>query len=278
MNISVLSGKGGTGKTTISTNLAVRLTTKGYKTQYLDFDVEEPNGFIFLKPQIKNREDVAVKVPQIDEDLCNGCGLCAKKCNFNAISVVKGKVVLFEKLCHSCGLCSIICPQKAVTETDRVIGKIEKGFNGKLITYRGILNIGEPMGVPIIEKLQEQTKSDYINIIDSPPGSSCNVVHSIEGSDYSILVTEPTKFGLHDLKIAVKVVEKFNIPYGVVINKSQQDNIIEDFCNKNNIKIIAKIPFDRKIAHKYSKGDLLINDEKIASIFDSIISEVVEVD
>ncbi|KGG80451.1 (4Fe-4S)-binding protein [Caloranaerobacter azorensis H53214] len=277
MRISVLSGKGGTGKTTVATNLSYYLSKKGEKVQYLDFDVEEPNGFIFLKPEIENTFEVKVKVPQIDESSCTQCGLCAKKCNFNALSVTKNGVLVFEKICHSCGLCSLVCPVNAITEVEREIGKIEIGYTDNLKVVRGILNIGEPMGIPILKDLKKLITPDYINIIDSPPGSSCSVVHSVEGSDYGILVTEPTKFGLHDLEIAVNVIRQLGVPFGVVINKSDEnDYIIEEFCKKQGIDIIERIPFDRSIAQKYSKGELL-DDKIFMEVFENIFSKIMEV-
>lgn len=277
MNISVLSGKGGTGKTTVSTNLAALLNEKGYKTQYLDFDVEEPNGFIFLKPQVNQTISVNVKVPQINEELCDNCGDCARNCNFNAIGATKDKVLLFEKLCHSCGVCSLVCTKNAIDEVEREIGFIETGNSNGLDSIRGVLNIGEPMGVPILKQLRKHIKPDYINIIDSPPGSSCSVVNSIEKSDYSVLVTEPTPFGLHDLKIAVDVVRHMGIRFGVIINKSsERDGLIENYCDSENINIIGKVPFDKGIAMKYSKGQLLIEDDKLKGILDSIITRIME--
>ena len=276
MYISVLSGKGGTGKTTISTNLATSLALKGNKTRYLDFDVEEPNGFIFLKPVVEKSIDVNMEVPVVDENLCNLCGACAEHCNFNALAVTAKKVLVFEKLCHSCGLCSIVCPTGAIKEVARTIGKIEIGRNDDLIAVRGILDIGEPMGVPIIKELKKQMTDDYINIVDAPPGSSCSVVNSIEDSDFSILVTEPTKFGLHDLEIAVNVVKQMGIPFGIIINKSSEDdNIIEEYCSREKCEILGKIPFSKEIATKYSKGELLVKKEpEIAEEIDRIIVKV----
>lgn len=279
MNITVLSGKGGTGKTTISTNLAAYLNIEGYNTQYFDFDVEEPNGFIFLKPTISESLEVMVKVPEIDKNLCTLCGLCAKSCNFNALAATKDRVIVFEKLCHSCGVCSVVCPINAIKEIERKIGTIEKGEINGLKVFQGILDIGEPMGVPIIRKLKNSIKDDCINIIDSPPGSSCNVVNSVEGSDYAILATEPTNFGLHDLEIAVNVVKQMGIPHGVVINKSDDnDQVIEEFCKNKDIKILGKIPFRRDITEKYSRGELLIEIPEVNKVMASVSSYIMEVD
>lgn len=278
MIISVLSGKGGTGKTTVSTNLATYLNSKGYKAQYMDFDVEEPNGFIFIKPNIETQEGVTVKNPYVDEDLCNNCGECARSCSFNAIAALKDKVTVFEKLCHSCGVCSLVCPQNAITEKEREIGFVDVGTKEGLMAIRGILNVGEPMGIPILKKLKGYIKSDYVNIIDSPPGSSCSVINSIEDSDYCILVTEPTVFGLHDLKIAVEVVRKMDIRFGIVINKSNNnDRLVENYCKNENIEILGRLPFDRKIAQSYSKGELLIENDKVTEALDAIISKIMEV-
>ncbi|MTI70877.1 MAG: (4Fe-4S)-binding protein [Firmicutes bacterium] len=260
MNISVLSGKGGTGKTTVATNLAVYLSSKGKNVQYLDYDVEEPNGFIFLKPKIQSVKDVKVRVPKIDSDKCIGCGECSKECRFNALAVINKGVVLFEKLCHNCGLCSLVCKENAITEKQRKIGEIDIGNKERLKVYRGKIDIGEPMGIPIIKELKNYLYKDSINIIDSPPGSSCSVVNTIDDSDYSVVVTEPTIFGLHDLEIAVNVIRQMNIPLGVIINKSgSEDNIIEEYLNSENIELLGKIPFSRDIAKAYSKGELIDN-------------------
>uniref|UniRef100_A9A6I4 Cobyrinic acid ac-diamide synthase n=1 Tax=Methanococcus maripaludis (strain C6 / ATCC BAA-1332) TaxID=444158 RepID=A9A6I4_METM6 len=278
MNISILSGKGGTGKTTISTNLSVLLSENHEKVQYLDFDVEEPNGFIFLKPVIEAEKKVFKKVPKIDKDLCNNCGECSRLCKFNAISITPNNSTVFEKLCHSCGLCYIACPMQAISEISREIGKIDSGKSEKnpnLSVCRGILTIGEPSGVPVISELKKCLDEKSINILDAPPGSSCSVINTVEDSDYSILVTEPTKFGLHDLKIAVEVLRYLKIPFGVLINKSDEfDSIIENYCKDEKIDILGKIPFSRNIANKYSKGDILIHsDAEFTKNLQNIASE-----
>ncbi|WP_459202000.1 ATP-binding protein [Methanococcus sp. CF] len=279
MNISILSGKGGTGKTTISTNLSVLLSKKYNNVNYLDFDVEEPNGFIFLKPDIENEKKVFKKVPEINKSLCTNCGECSKLCKFNAISITPNNSTVFEKLCHDCGLCYIACPVQAISEISREIGKIESGKSKNtpnLGVFRGVLNIGEPSGVPVISNLKKCLDKKSINILDAPPGSSCSVITTVEDSNYSILVTEPTKFGLHDLKIAVEVLKYLKIPFGVLINKSDEfDFIIENYCKNEKIDILGKIPFSRNIANKYSKGDLLINsDVEFTENLQNIASEL----
>ncbi|MCS3901201.1 P-loop NTPase [Methanococcus voltae] len=269
MKISILSGKGGTGKTTVSTNLSYYMALNDYSVHYWDFDVEEPNGFIFLNPEIAKTEEVLSKVPKIDENLCTKCGDCAKYCNFNALAITKNSALVFEKLCHDCGLCYEVCPVNAISEITRPIGQIKKGYSekAKIQATSGFLSIQEPTGVPIIKKMKKQMDlikeidgNPVIHILDAPPGSSCTVLSTVKGSDFSLLITEPTKFGLHDLKIAVSVLDYLSIPYAVVINKSNEyDSIIEDYCNEENIEIMGKIPFSKEIAKNYSKGNLLVD-------------------
>lgn len=254
MKIAVLSGKGGTGKTTVATSLAASLKA----CQYIDCDVEEPNGAIFLMPELTESFLVNVLVPEVDEKKCNGCGDCAKACQFHAIAVVKQKVLVFPEICHHCGACLIACRQKALSETERSIGLVETNSNQDFL--QGKLNIGEPVGIPIIQALKNHIKENIPVILDCPPGASCAVVQTIEGCDYCILVTEPTPFGLHDLKIAHQVVQKLGIPYGVVINKATRDNTsIQNFCRANGIEVLMEIPFAQEIAERYSKGLLPVD-------------------
>lgn len=270
MQIAVLSGKGGTGKTTVSTNLA-----KLINVRYIDCDVEEPNGFIFLKPQDIKSKEVSIPVPYVDEDKCIHCKKCVDICQFNAL-VHTDRVILFEKLCHGCGACRAVCPTMAIVEKDRPIGKIETGYSDDMECLSGTLNVTEPMAGPIISRLKGMI-DDKTTIIDCSPGSSCNVVKPLLGVDYAILVTEPTEFGLHDLKIAVELVRKMKIPFGVIINRmSQEDNATSKYCKDDNINIIGTIPFDRDIAVMYSKGELLINDEKYKKMFTDIMINIEE--
>jgi MinD superfamily P-loop ATPase len=254
MIISVLSGKGGTGKTTIAVNLALAAG----KGVYIDCDVEEPNGFIFLKPQISEKTPVEIEIPSFDREKCAACGECAQKCRFHAIALVKGKLLFFPELCHSCGLCQLVCGQRAIGKRKKAIGMIEKGFSGNIAFAQGILNVGERSGVPVIKRLREETGAGELIVRDCPPGSSCSVMEAVEGSDYAIIVTEPTPFGLHDMKIAVELLRYLQIPFGVIINKwGEGDGMIEDVCEKEGIPIISKVPFSREIARSYSKGDTL---------------------
>ncbi|NLD47354.1 MAG: 4Fe-4S binding protein [Clostridiaceae bacterium] len=255
MRIAVLSGKGGTGKTTVSASLALSID----RCQYVDCDVEEPNGAIFLKPDIKESIPVNVLVPQADASKCNGCGNCAKACQFHAIAVIKGKVLVFPEICHHCGACLIACPQEAISEINRTTGVVEA--NDRNTFLQGRLNIGEPISIPIIRELKRRLRDDMTVILDCSPGASCTVVQSVDGCDYCILVTEPTPFGLHDLKIAVQLIRKMGIPYGVVVNKASADNMsIQEYCAENHIEVLMEIPYSQEIAQAYSNGILPVQD------------------
>lgn len=268
MIISVLSGKGGTGKTTIAANLAALINN----STYVDCDVEEPNGFIFLKPEIQQTSNVEVMVPEIDRDRCSGCGKCVQFCYFHALGLVKGSVLVFPEICHGCEGCVLVCPEGAIKKNTRLIGKIEKGYRGDIECIRGVLNIGEPVGIPILKELKKMIGKDGVSVLDCPPGASCSVVNSVEGSDFAVLVTEPTNFGLHDLKIAVELLDRMRIPKGVVINRSgEDDSIIEDFCRKQGIPVLGTIPFDRRIAEAYSRGDLLTERAEFRKMFETLL-------
>jgi len=271
LNIVVLSGKGGTGKTLVSTNLV-----KYMKANYIDADVEEPNGFIFLKPAIKEKIDVKVKVPFIDKDKCKKCFKCTEFCRFNALAKTSDKVLIFDKLCHSCGGCKIVCKFDAIEYVDKKVGIIEKGHSEGFKCSRGLLNIGEPMAVPVIKELLSNLGGE-LNIIDSSPGTSCNVVNILEHADAAILVTEPTNFGLHDLDRAVKLVKKFNMPFAVVVNRvTEKYNIITKYCSRNKIEVLGQIDYDKDIAIMYSRGELIINKEKYLNIFKALSSKIKE--
>ena len=258
MIISVASGKGGTGKTTIATSLALSL--KG--AMYMDCDVEEPNGYIFLKPQQQERVSVEIPVPKIDESQCTYCGECAHICEFNALVVLKEKVLFFPELCHGCGGCSFICKAKAIEEVGREIGIIEKGIAHDVEFVHGILHVGEPMAPPLIRRVKTFTNDRKIIIIDASPGTSCPVVETVKGSNFCLLVTEPTPFGLNDLRLAIEMVRTLGIPYGVIINCADVGNRdVWHYCERENISVLMEIPSDRSIAEAYSKGIPLI--EKI---------------
>lgn len=272
MNIAILSGKGGTGKTTVSTNLALAL-----KANYIDCDVEEPNGFLFLKPEIDTEEKVMAEYPLIDDNKCEACGACVNVCQFNALSKVKEDIILFKKLCHGCGACQIVCKYNAITYDKREIGRIQKGTVRDINCSRGILNITEPMAVPVIRELLKDL-SYGVNLIDCPPGTSCNVVNALKYVDSAILVTEPSEFGLHDLKMAVELVKMYNMPFGIVINKDDgKDNIVKRFCREEKIPLIGTIPYSKNTAILYSKGEVLYDDLYHKEIFNKLSKATKEV-
>lgn len=272
MNIAILSGKGGTGKTTVSTNLALAL-----KANYIDCDVEEPNGFLFLKPEICKEEKVMTEYPIIDNNKCKSCGACVNACQFNALAKVKDDIVLFEKLCHGCGACQIACKYDAIIYGKRELGKIEKGTVRDINCSRGVLNISEPMAVPVIRQLLKNL-SDGINLIDCPPGTSCNVVNALRYADAAILVSEPSEFGLHDLKMAAELVKMYNIPFGIIINKDDgKDNIVKKFCREDKISLIGTIPYSKDTAVLYSKGEVLYDDLHHKEIFNRLSKAAKEV-
>lgn len=252
MILAIASGKGGTGKTSLATALALRA---GLPVTYVDCDVEEPNGHLLLKPDNTFTHIVETLVPEIDKELCDGCGTCAKLCEFNALAVVGSSPLVFDELCHSCGLCASACPKKAITEKPRKIGEVMTGTCGNVSLVQGKLDVGVAMSPPVIRAAKKQAKQEHMVILDCPPGTSCPVVEAVKGCDAVILVTEPTTFGLHDLKLAVDLMRILKLPFGVVINRDGSgDDGVEIFCKKENVKILAKIPHDRRIAEAYSNG------------------------
>ncbi len=273
MKIAVASGKGGTGKTLVSTNLFNVIEN----STYIDCDVEEPNGHLFLNAKPEKEITVSTLIPAVDTSKCNSCGICAKVCNFNAILCAKNKVIVFPELCHGCGSCTYFCPLNAISEIPREIGKIEiSSFKHKKV-YTGRLNVGEAMAPPLIKQLKEKNNSFSRIIIDCPPGTSCPVIESIKGSDFVILVTEPTPFGLNDLRLAVEVVKKTKIPFGIIINKSGLGGtIIHDYCKVDAIPILLEIPHDKWIAEAYSKGKLITEEPFYKTMFTQLHEKILQ--
>ena len=262
MRIVVASGKGGTGKTTVATSLAFVASQKA-TTRLLDCDVEAPNAALFLKPKMDMHKEVGILIPQVDENTCTYCGKCAEVCQFHAIAVIGKKIMVFPELCHGCGSCTLVCPEDAISEHLEVMGVIESGFTKQDIEFtHGIMNVGEPMSVPIIRELKKLPPKiqPAIEIIDSPPGASCPVVESIRGAEFTLLVTEPTPFGLHDLKQVVEITRELGIPAGVVINRDGiGDSAVDEYCSANQLPILMRIPMERRIAEAIASGKLLVN-------------------
>jgi len=255
MIISIASGKGGTGKTTVATNLAASVEGD---VQVLDCDVEEPNSHLFLHPTVEEVQTITTPVPEVDTDKCNLCGKCGEICQFKAIVVIGETVLPFHELCHSCGGCMEVCPEKAITEVGRELGVIERGHRNGIEFVHGKLRVGEAMSPPLIRKVREYARPGVLTIIDAPPGTSCPVIASMKGADFVLLVTEPTPFGLHDLKLAVGAVNILGIPCGLVINRSDMgDDQVRVFAREEGVPILMEIPFDRWIAETYSRGEMI---------------------
>ncbi|MBW1720489.1 MAG: ATP-binding protein [Deltaproteobacteria bacterium] len=273
MIISIASGKGGTGKTTVATNLALSLDPP---VRVLDCDVEEPNAHLFLKPRFEASHTVTTPVPSVDEGKCSLCGKCGEICQFKAILVIGQTVLTFPEMCHSCGGCVEVCPEKAITETGRELGIIEEGRRDGVEFVHGRLKVGEAMAPPLIRKVRAYEKADGLTIIDAPPGTSCPVITSMKQTDFVILVTEPTPFGLHDLELAVGAVETLGIPCGLVINRSDLgDDRVREFARTKQIPLLMEIPFDRGIAEAYSRGIPFVEErpewkEKFRALYQSI--------
>ena len=274
MIISVASGKGGTGKTTVAVSLVLTLSKdnsgdiksgstvskESQNLMFLDCDVESPNAHLFLKPEIESEERTGIPVPVVDEEKCTHCGKCQAICEYHAIAVLQNKVIIFDSLCHGCGGCTLVCPEGAITEKQHSIGIVKKGKVGKSITFvGGYFDVGEEISPPLIRAVKKHMLNGGITIIDAPPGTSCPMVESVVGSDFCLLVTEPTPFGLSDLIMAVGVLRQMKIPFGIVLNRSNIGNAdVEDYCRREEIPILMRIPYRKEIAVSYSNGIPLI--------------------
>lgn len=273
MKIAVLSGKGGTGKTLVAVNLAAA----AQEARYIDCDVEEPNGHLFFKPECMQREKVGIKIPMVDEHLCDGCRRCVDFCKFNALAYIKGKLKVFDEVCHSCGVCVLLCPQQALSEKDKIIGEIQSGGSDKVAVISGILNTGEASGIPIIKKLlQKPDKAPNLTFIDCPPGSACIVMESIKDADYCILIAEPTLFGVHNLNMVCELVRLFKKSFGVVLNKCLEgENPAEEYCKARGVKILGRIPFDKELGTLNSNALISVREhERYRVLFTNLLETV----
>jgi MinD superfamily P-loop ATPase len=285
MKIVVASGKGGTGKTTVATSLALSLAAQGQGIWFLDCDVEAPNAHLFLQPEFQHMKNVERLIPRIDSEVCSGCGRCAEVCQYHAIVVLGGKTLVFPELCHGCGSCTLECPEKAISEVPKKLGILEAGETIAGIHFaRGLLDVGEPMAVPVIQQLKKwhPSQNPGVAIWDSPPGTSCPVVESIRGADFLLLVTEPTPFGLHDLRLVAQLGVELEISLGVIINRDGiGDTRVKAFCEEASIPILMRIPLDREIGAGIAQGKTLIEirpeyQAQFQEMYAWITAEVVE--
>ena len=262
MIIAVASGKGGTGKTTIAAALAQALAQTELSISCLDCDVEAPNAHLFIQPRLTDRKEVQMRIPQVDATLCTGCGECAAVCQFHAIVVLSGQTLVFPELCHGCGSCALVCPDNAITEIPRPLGILEGGLSPEGINFgQGLLNVGEPMAVPVITQLKRwHGEETDVVIVDAPPGASCPVVESIRGADFVLLVTEPTPFGLHDLRQAYELTQALEIPAGLIINRDGIGNAaVDSYCEEVGLPILLRIPLERQISEAIAQGKTLLD-------------------
>lgn len=281
ISLSILSGKGGTGKTTLAVNLALALEN----VQLLDADVEEPNDYLFISPEIESKETESVMrlIPEVDDDKCTACRKCVDFCEYNALAMMLDNVLVFEEVCHSCGGCKIVCPEDAITEKEKELGKLRHDSLPNLDFWQGELNTKEEKAVPVIEKLKTKIDRDKKVIIDSPPGTTCPTIEAITDTDFTIVVTEPSPFGLHDLKMVIEMLNDINQPFAVVINRAEADSdyLIEDYCQEKGIRVILKIPFSRQIAELYSEGIPFVSEldgweEKLQKLYQEIREEALK--
>jgi len=250
--VAIASGKGGTGKTTLVVNLALCLSGK---VQVLDCDVEAPNAHLFLRAEMEAPTEVGIPVPQIDADRCTLCGECSRLCQYNALATLNSGVMVFQELCHGCGGCTLWCPEKAITEVVRPIGVIEEGNSAGISLVQGRLNVGEALVPPLIRQVRSRAHEDGVVLVDAPPGTSCPMLAAVRGTDFVILVTEPTPFGLNDLKLAVEAVRALGIPCGVVVNRADSgDDRVREYCAAEDLEILLEIPDDRRVAEAYARG------------------------
>lgn len=295
MTVAVASGKGGTGKTTVSTNLAETAAARGLDVELLDTDVEEPNCHIFVSPQFESSQEVTVQVPAVDESKCIGCGACAEICQFSAIAMAGEVPVTFPDLCHSCTGCWRVCPTGAITPRERAVGMLDRGRAANpgatanpgaatgsaaaaIAFVQGSLKVGESVSSPVIHAVLGERGQAELSVIDAPPGTACPVVEATHEADYIILVTEPTPFGLNDLELAVEMVRKLGVPFGVVINRADVgDAGVREYCRREGIEVLLELPDDRRVAEAYSRGELATRAvPELRARYEELITTVLE--
>ena len=270
MKIAIASGKGGTGKTTLATNLAFVASQAGRNVIYADCDVEEPNGHLFLKPVLTGKQTIHKRIPEVDRQRCDGCGECARFCQFHAIMCLSAQAVVYSELCHACGGCKHVCPRNAIGETLQEIGHLEWGRSGNLRFFQGVLRIGEPQSPPIIRAIKASLPPAALVFLDAPPGTSCPVVETVRDVDLLLLVTEPTPFGLHDLKLALEMAKTLKVRCGAIINRALPGRPeARRLCEQNNLPVLAEIPDTLAIAQAYSQGDLAV--ETVPQLRDTML-------
>ena len=254
VKVAVASGKGGTGKTFVATNLVSVIGG-----QLVDCDVEEPNAHLFLKPRMERMLPVTVTVPRVDESKCDHCRRCAEACRYHALLVLSDRVLFFEELCHSCGVCRFVCPHGAIWEEEKEIGQVRIGEANGVRFIGGVLRVGEPRAVPVIKEAKAQVDPQGPCILDAPPGTSCPAIETVKGSDFCLLVTEPTPFGISDLKMAVEAFRKLGVKMGVVINRCDLGEGAREFCLREGLEVLCEIPFDSRISQVYADGHLVVD-------------------
>jgi MinD superfamily P-loop ATPase len=279
LKIAISSGKGGTGKTFIATNMAAILAEKGEEVRYLDCDVEGPNGHLFLKPQIDEEEDVTILSPVgVDEEKCINCGDCAEVCHYNAIAVIKDKVLIFKELCHVCGACQVVCPTDAIIEEERKIGVLKHGKSGPVFFHYALLETAEGGMSPRLVKKVKENIGEGINIMDSSPGTSCPVVETVKDVDLCVLVTDPTPFGINDLKLAVDMSREVGQEPVIIVNRAEYRNVdLKEYLRSEQLEVMGEIPDDRKVAEVYSRGDIVVNKlPQYKELFENIVYKIME--
>jgi len=266
MIVSIASGKGGTGKTTLATNLAWVASQRASEVTYLDCDVEEPNGHLFLHPQWQATEPIEKQVPEVDQSRCTLCERCSDFCRFGAIICAAGQVTVFEELCHGCGGCRLVCPEEAIHERARRMGTLRLGRSGRMRVVDGVLDVGQHLGPPAIREVKRRglsrteetgapSRQEVLTVIDAPPGTSCSMVEAVRQSDLVVLVTEPTPFGVHDLQLALETVEELGLAAAVVVNRAGlNDASVDACCRRANVPVIGRLPESWDVAAAYSEG------------------------